>query len=366
MNFKRYLVSGVAALVLTAGMSGAAFADGVIYAPGVELPAQAQTAGPGAADNQSISNTPVSSDQGSGTAQSADTPSDTASGNGNTASGSGINIIGPNTQTGADTQQGAGQGTEQGPGTVTGETGTQSDTSAASDIETLKVQSLADPYTILPTSDPNIVVSRGRTIDKTKPMLALTYDDGPRTDVGERLMNVFEQYGQRTTFFMVGSRVASRASELSRMVASGHEVANHTYDHVYLNKAGAETIQNQVAACNNIIEQTCGVRPRVMRLPGGNKNATVLVNVSMPIILWNVDTRDWSHRDTQKTIDAIIGKVKDGDIVLMHELYESTAAASEYVVPKLTEQGFQLVTVSELAALKGKALNAGEVYYSIK
>ena len=389
MKFRRYLVSGVTALALSLCMSGAAFADGVIYAPGVNISGQTGQAGPGGgnADNQNITNAPTATEQGSGTAQSADTPSDAAAGSssaaqsGDTASGSDINVIGPYTQagsnvnvigpgaqTGTDTQQGP--GTEQDSGTGTeagsGENGTQSGTAASTDIETLKARSLADPYTIFPTSDPNIVVSRGRTIDKTKPMLALTYDDGPRTDVGERLMNVFEQYGQRTTFFMVGSRVASRASELQRMVTSGHEVANHTYDHVYLNKAGAETIQNQVAACNNIIEQTCGVRPRVMRLPGGNKNATVLANVAMPIILWNVDTRDWSHRDTQKTIDAVLGKVKDGDIVLMHELYESTAAASEYLVPKLVEQGFELVTVSELAALKGRTLNAGEVYYSIK
>ncbi len=340
MRIKRYLTIGLAAIALTIGMSGAAFADGVIYAPGVSIPGQAPQTGPGSGDTQNMSNAPAVTDQGNGNIQTTDAP---------TAAGQ---------SSGTDAQQGSGQAaaTEQ----------TQTGTSTGTDLDSLKAQSLADPYTILETGDPNIVVSRGRTIDRTKPMLALTYDDGPRTDVGDRLMNVFEQYGQRTTFFMVGSRVSSRASELQRMVASGHEVANHTYDHVYLNKASAATIQSQVKSCNDIIEQACGIRPRIMRLPGGNKNSTVLANVNMPIILWNIDTRDWEHRNTQKTIDAIMGKVKDGDIVLMHELYESTAAASEYVVPKLIEQGFQLVTVSELAALKGKALNAGEVYYSIK
>ena len=341
MKIKRHLAIGLAAIALTIGMSGAAFADGVIYAPGVSVPGQAPQTGPGSGDDQNMSNAPDVTNQGNGTTQTSDAPTTSAQ------------------QSGNEAQQGSGQ-------TAAPAEQTQTGTTQAADIETLKAQSIADPYTILQTSDPNIVVSRGRTIDKTKPMLALTYDDGPRTDVGDRLMNVFEQYGQRTTFFMVGSRVSSRASELKRMVASGHEVANHTYDHVYLNKASAATIQQQVNSCNDIIQQTCGIRPRIMRLPGGNKNSTVLANVNMPIILWNIDTRDWEHRNTQKTIDAIMGKVKDGDIVLMHELYESTAAASEYVVPKLVEQGFQLVTVSELAALKGKALNSGEVYYSIK
>ena len=341
MKIKRHLAIGLAAIALTIGMSGAAFADGVIYAPGVSVPGQAPQTGPGSGDDQNMSNTPDVTNQGNGTTQTSDAPTTSAQPSGNEA------------------QQGSGQ-------TAAPAEQTQTGTTQAADIESLKAQSIADPYTILQTSDPNIVVSRGRTIDKTRPMLALTYDDGPRTDVGDRLMNIFEQYGQRTTFFMVGSRVSSRASELKRMVASGHEVANHTYDHVYLNKASAATIQQQVNSCNDIIQQTCGIRPRIMRLPGGNKNSTVLANVNMPIILWNIDTRDWEHRNTQKTIDAIMGKVKDGDIVLMHELYESTAAASEYVVPKLVEQGFQLVTVSELAALKGKTLNSGEVYYSIK
>ena len=195
-------------------------------------------------------------------------------------------------------------------------------------------------------------------------MITLTYDDGPQTVVGNQIMDVFGQYGQRTTFFMVGDRVPARASEVQRMAAEGHEVANHTYSHTYLNKVGAETIRNQVVSCNDIIEQTCGVRPRLMRLPGGNKNSTVLANVNMPIILWNVDTKDWSHRNTAKTVGSVIGHVKDGDVVLMHELYESTAAATAQMVPQLVEQGFQLVTVNELAELKGVALNANQVYYS--
>lgn len=335
MNIKKkFAGAAIAAAILTISCSGTAAAAGVIYAPGVNVPGQTDPIGPGhgssAAGNSDLSGT--------------DTPGGSAVG-----------------------QDTAGSDTNAGDSIRSGEQTTTPDdqTPSADDIETLKLQSLKEQYSIFKTSDPNIVVSRGRTIDISKPMLALTYDDGPRTDVGARLMNVFEQYGQRTTFFMVGNRVPSRADEVRRMAADGHEVANHTYDHVYLNKVGAETIHNQVNACNDIIEQTCGIRPRIMRLPGGNKNSTVLANINMPIILWNIDTRDWSHRNTQTTINSIIGKVKDGDIVLMHELYESTAAASEYVVPQLVSQGFQLVTVSELAELKGKTLAGGGVYYSL-
>ena len=356
LHRKKY--AAIATFMLALSLSGNTFADRVIYAPGVNVPGQTQTLtpGPGSTDaNNNNSSNADGSQNGTAATPDAGQNTDTAG----TAAANQDTTAQPNGNAGADTQgSGQAQPTEQGQSTP--------DSTASTDIETLKIQSLQDPYTVFKTSDANIVVSRGRTIDISKPLLALTYDDGPRTDVGARLMDVFEKYGQRTTFFMVGNRVPSRASELQRMVSSGHEVANHTYDHVYLNKASADTIRKQVASCNDIIEQTCGIRPRIMRLPGGNKNATVLANVAMPIILWNIDTRDWEHRSTQKTINAVIGKVKDGDIILMHELYESTAAASEYLVPTLVEQGFQLVTVSELAAIKGRTLANGEVYYSIK
>ena len=210
----------------------------------------------------------------------------------------------------------------------------------------------------------NAVMSNGRILYLDRPMIALTYDDGPNPKVGNRIMDKMAQNNGRATFFMVGDRVASYASEVQRMVAEGHEVANHSYSHKYLNKYGAETIRAEVENCNTAIQNACGVRPSVMRLPGGNKNSTVLANVNMPIILWNIDTRDWDHKNAQKTINEVMSKVKDGDIVLMHELYNATADASDYLIPTLTAQGYQLVTVSELAKYKGVALQPNRVYYS--
>ncbi len=205
-----------------------------------------------------------------------------------------------------------------------------------------------------------------RALDPSKPMIALTYDDGPQTSVGNRIMNVMNQYGGKCTFFMVGDRVPSHAAEVRRMASEGFEVANHTQNHKYLNKLGAAQIRAQVEACNNTIQSVCGVRPTVMRLPGGNKNSTVISNVHMPIILWSIDTLDWKTRNAQSTINSILGKVKDGDVVLMHELYTATADATEALVPALVSQGFQLVTVSELAYYKGVPMNAGQIYYSIR
>ncbi len=89
----------------------------------------------------------------------------------------------------------------------------------------------------------------------------------------------------------------------------------------------------------------------------------VIANVDAPIVLWSIDTLDWKTRNAQKSIDAVLGHVKDGDIVLMHELYNASGDAAVAIIPKLVEQGYQLVTVSELAQYRGGMEN-GKIYYS--
>ncbi len=204
----------------------------------------------------------------------------------------------------------------------------------------------------------------GRQVDPSRPMVALTFDDGPQPSVGNRIMDCLAQYGGKATFFLVGDRVAPYASEVQRMVAEGHEVANHSMNHKYLQKLGAAQIQAQVALCNDAIEAACGVRPKIMRLPGGNHNATVRANTHMPMIQWNIDTLDWKTKNAQKTIQSVLGRVKDGDVVLMHELYSQTGDAALQLIPELVNRGYQLVTVSEMAAAKGYPLVAGNLYSS--
>ena len=208
-----------------------------------------------------------------------------------------------------------------------------------------------------------LVWSGGRYIDPSKPMIALTFDDGPYAPVGNRIMDSLEKYNGRATFFVVGNRVAEYQTEIKRMHDNGHEIANHTYGHKYLNKLGADEIRSQVELCNQAVAAVTGESPRLVRLPGGNKNDTVLGNVNYPMIMWNIDTLDWKTKNADKTVQAVIGKVKDGDIVLMHELYTASGDAAVTLIPALTERGYQLVTVSELARFRGGLSNKG-VYYS--
>lgn len=199
----------------------------------------------------------------------------------------------------------------------------------------------------------------GRQIDPNKPMVALTFDDGPYAPVGNQIMDSLAQYGGKATFFVVGSRAAAYETELKRMVAEGHEIGNHTFDHKYLNRLNGAQIQSEINRCSDAVFAATGVRPQLVRLPGGNKNQTVLQNVKAPMIMWSIDTLDWKTRNTNKTIQSVLTKVRDGDIVLMHELYPQTGAAALDIIPKLTAAGYQLVTVSELAQYRGGVVPGG-------
>ena len=207
-------------------------------------------------------------------------------------------------------------------------------------------------------AEPVLTPGISSSIDPSRPMIALTFDDGPKTSVTSRILDSLEANGGRATFFMVGSNVNANAGVIKRMVAQGSEVANHTHDHKYISKLNAEGIISQIGSTNQKIEAICGVSPVLMRPPGGYIDArslSVVGNMGMSAIMWSIDTRDWQHRNAQRTIDTVLSQVRDGDIILMHDIYSTTADAAVVLIPELTARGYQLVTVSELAAYRGGA-----------
>lgn len=208
-----------------------------------------------------------------------------------------------------------------------------------------------------------MVASGGRYIDPNAPMVALTFDDGPYAPVGNRIMDCAELYGGRVTFYVVGERVNTYQSEILRMHNNGHEIGNHTQNHKHLQKLGALEIRQQVEACNQAVAAITGEAPKTVRLPGGGKNSTVLANISQPIVLWDVDTRDWKTRNAASSIQTVLSQVKDGSVILMHELYGASGDAAVTIIPELVRRGYQLVTVSELAQFRG-GMAGGTVYYS--
>lgn len=249
----------------------------------------------------------------------------------------------------------------------TGEGGQEADGQAAQNVEDTVAGENGQPAQEAASgeADQSGQQTAGRTIDPNRPMVALTFDDGPYAPVGNQIMDCLAQYGGKATFYVVGNRCAAYQTEMQRMAAEGHEIGNHTYEHKYLHKLSADQIQYQVNRGSEVIQAVSGVAPATVRLPGGNKNATVLANVQAPMIMWSIDTLDWKTKNTQSTVDKVLGTVRDGDIVLMHELYRQTGDAAVQIIPALTERGYQLVTVSELAQYRG-GLQAGQLYSAFR
>ena len=210
------------------------------------------------------------------------------------------------------------------------------------------------------TNAEGMVFSGGRYIDPSKPMVALTFDDGPDVQVDGVLMDELEKVNGRATFFVVGQRVEKFPEDIKNTVERGHEIGNHSYDHdIHLSSKGQDYIRNEFDKTDDAIEKAAGVRPALVRLPGGNISNDVKAVVKKPLIFWSIDTEDWRSRDAEKTQNSILSQVKDGDIVLMHALYLSTAQACKTVIPELHARGYQLVTVSELIHFRGQDVQGG-------
>ncbi len=197
-----------------------------------------------------------------------------------------------------------------------------------------------------------------RSINLNQKMAALTYDDGPSQHT-PIVLDVLEKYHSRATFFVVGDRVAAYASYVKRAHDLGCEIGNHTYSHAMLISIGVPSIQSQIAMTNQAVKNVTGESPAVMRAPGGAYNGIVQSAVGMPLIQWSIDTLDWKTQSAPATYAAVLGSIRDGDVVLMHDLHGPTAQASQTIIPDLVNQGYQLVTVSELADCRGAMTNGG-------
>ena len=201
-------------------------------------------------------------------------------------------------------------------------------------------------------------------IDKSKKMIALTFDDGPGyNNASDKILDVLEKYGARATFFMVGKNAKDHPKNIKRKVKLGCELANHTWNHEHY---GKKVTPDDIKKASQAIYDICGQYPTAFRSPGGNTTSTIREECkaeNMPLYYWSLDTQDWKYRDADKVYNAVMKHVEDGDIILMHEIYDSTASAVAKMVPALIKEGYQLVTCEELIVAKtGKRPVPGEQY----
>ena len=201
--------------------------------------------------------------------------------------------------------------------------------------------------------------------DPSKPMVALTFDDGPSVYTND-ILDQLEKYNAHATFFVVGNRVSSYASTIKRAHDLGCEIGNHSWSHPQLSAISVKEMQNEISKTDEAIKKITGETPALLRPPYGAVDADVKAYAGKPLIHWSIDTLDWEHRTSSKTISSVLNNVRDGSIVLMHDIYGPTRDAAVSLIPTLISRGYQLVTVSEMAAYRGVTLQNGTIYYSIK
>lgn len=195
--------------------------------------------------------------------------------------------------------------------------------------------------------------------------VALTFDDGPTAGVTARLLDGLRDRFVPATFFLCGYRMDRCPELLQRMAEEGHELGIHGMTHRYLHDCPAQTVRQELLETAERVEELSGVRPTLFRPPGGLTGGAVketAAELGLSLILWSVDPQDWACRSSETVAQRIVSAVRDGDIILLHDLSDSSVEAAMMVIDRLEAEGYQFCTVSELAFLRGAVPEAGEVY----
>ena len=191
--------------------------------------------------------------------------------------------------------------------------------------------------------------------------IALTFDDGPNYNTN-KVLDILEENNVPATFFVLGNRIKENENILKRMVSSKMEIGNHTFNHLLLTKYKEDKVKREINDTSNLIFEVTGKYPTLFRPSYGSCNKMIRRIVDTPIIIWDIDTLDWKYHNSRRISNRVINKVKDGDIVLMHDIYSATANALEIIIPSLKSKGYTFVTVSDLFYYKNIPLEKGKVY----
>ena len=197
------------------------------------------------------------------------------------------------------------------------------------------------------------------------PLVALTFDDGPRNKTTGPLLDGLALREVPATFFLVGSRIDGSEELIERMAADGHQIGIHTYDHVIVTDLSRSDFDLQVGKTRAKLTGILGEGDFWLRPPYGIIDPSVEQWCDCPLILWSVDPEDWKDEDVDRIVASVLEHVRDGDIILMHDIFESSVEAALQVVDALLSQGYCFVTVEQLMAQRGVQPENGALYRRI-
>lgn len=200
---------------------------------------------------------------------------------------------------------------------------------------------LAAPVTVREASAPE------GTFEPEK-YLALTFDDGPHPVHTPVLLDGLKERGVPATFFLMGSCIPGNEALVKRMQEEGHLIGNHSYNHVRLTKAGPAAVCEAVDRTSGMIEDITGSRPQYMRPPYGDWNEELECQSGMTTVLWSVDSLDWKLRNQKRIVKKVLKEAEDGDIILMHDIFDTSVSVALELIDILQREGYTFVTADEL------------------
>lgn len=192
-------------------------------------------------------------------------------------------------------------------------------------------------------------------VDLTKPMVALTFDDGPNSKYTPKVLDLLYKNQINATFFLMGKNIKGNELLIKEMASSGHEIENHTFSHPDLATLDKYNIELEVSKAEKELKKilpnysTSYVRP-----PYGKYTEKVKSSILYPIVLWTIDSEDWKYNNSDDIYNNVINNVKDGDIIVFHDDNKPTIEALKRIITKLRESDFQFVTVSQLYQYKNE------------
>lgn len=206
----------------------------------------------------------------------------------------------------------------------------------------------------------------GYHYDVNKPTIAFTFDDGPSGKRTNQIVDLLEENKAHATFFMVGNKMNHGEDVMHNVLEKGNEIGSHSYAHKNMKRSKVEDILISEKQTNEIYKKITGKDLLYTRPPYGAISNEVRDSLNTIFVTWNIDTEDWLHRNKTSIMNCVLNHVQDGDIVLMHDSYDSTVEAVSELLPILYLKGYQVVNVSELAMLKGKTLEQHIMYRNIR
>lgn len=193
--------------------------------------------------------------------------------------------------------------------------------------------------------------------------VALTFDDGPSGRFTEALLDGLYDRGAKGTFLLCGYRIAQYPELTQRIFEEGHEIGLHGYSHKTMKGMSRRSIAQEILDTEALLPEGC--KARFLRPPGGFLSDPVVEVAEargLPILKWSVDPRDWATNDAAAIETAVLNRIQDGDIVLLHDMSESSVHAALAIVDQLLEEDFEFVTVSELVRIRREKVEPGREY----